>query len=531
MSNPAQRQRLAALVAAGDLAAAERLLKRWQTEQPNQLEPRLLRSRLSLLLGQYRDARDRATQAVGRYHCPPALALDALNCLRSFAAHDEMIAFGEGYALCKDMSAQDLALAASTLSSVGASALARQWVDLAVAKSPDDSVCRVNRALVHIYSARVDEAERDLEYVIDGAQDSAMAHWLLARLRKQDAHTQHVARLRDRSSRTGLHAVDRAFLDFALFKGLDDLGETDAAMNALNDGCASMRGERRYNAHGHTQLCDAIVQAFANYTALDPGTIAGGHVPIFIVGMHRSGTTLLERLLGASPDVYDYGESERLAVAIRYAANTCGHELIDVPMLTGVPRLDFAEVGKFYLALGKRRIAASRFATEKNPGYFQHIGFIRHALPQAKVLHMRRAPMDLCFANLREMFGAAVTHSYDQQYLAHYHGQYQRLMQFWHQQFPGFVLDVDYETLVRDPIAESKRIFAFCGLDWQPGIVDIATRSQQAITTLSALQIRQPIHTASIDRYKAYAHHLGPLQEALLAQARDRTVLPLPDTA
>ncbi len=519
MSNQAHRQRLATLLAAGDVAAADRLLKRWRAEQANQLEPRLLRSRLSLLQGEFRDARDRATESVGHFHCPPSFALEALNSLRSFAAHDEMITFGERYGLCNDMPAQDLALAASTFSSIGASTLASQWVELAVSKAPEDTICRVNRALIHIYSGRVDEAEHDLESVVSGAQDSAMAHWLLARLRRQDATTQHVERLRDRLGRAGLHPVDRAFLHFALFNELDDLGETDAAMSALNDGCATILSVRRYDPNEQKQLCDNILQTFANRPTVAPGSAHNEHVPIFIVGMHRSGTTLLERMLGASTDVYGYGESERLTVAIRYAANAAGTGLIDRRMLASVPKLDFAAMGAFYQALGRQRIGSARYVTEKNPGYFQHIGFIRHALPHAKVLHMRRTPMDLCFANLREMFGAAVSHSYDQQDLAHYHGQYQRLMAFWHQQYPGFVLDVDYEALVRDPVTESQRIWAFCGLEWHEGIIDTATRPNRAVSTLSALQVRQPIHTGSIDRYKAYAHHLYPLRDALTAQA------------
>lgn len=513
-SEARQRRRLEQYAAAAAFDAATQLLDRWQAEQPAALEPALLRARVLMLQGRYRASRDVALAAIGELRCPAQLALETIHCLRDFAAHDALLDWADRFDARGGMPARDLALAAASLSTIGASELALAWVDEALAREPTDTICRVNRALILSYLGRVDEAEAELEQVIDSGQDAAMAHWLLARLRRQSPGHDHVDRLRARLSWTSLLDADRAHLQFALFKELDDLGIIDQAYAALDAGCTLMQRQQPYDASAERRQADAIIAAFP-VARTHTAPTAGGPVPIFIVGMHRSGTTLLERLLNASDEVCAYGESQRLLAAIRYAADRRWEPANDARLYQCAGELDFALLGEHFVGEGRRRIGTSRFATEKTPGNFKHIGFIRHALPQAKVLHLRRDPVDLCFANLRELFADGVNHSYRQQDVAHYHGEYQRLMQHWRDNYPGFVLDVDYEALVRDPVGQSQRVFAFCGLDWTPDVIDLVSQRDGAVNTLSALQVRQPVHATSIGRWRPYAHHLQPLLRAL----------------
>ena len=135
-----------------------------------------------------------------------------------------------------------------------------------------------------------------------------------------------------------------------------------------------------------------------------------------------------------------------------------------------MPQIDFADVGRRYLEQVDWRASGKPFLIDKLPSNFLNIGFIHRALPQARVIHMRRNAMDTCFSNLKELFSNACAYSYDQLELADYYAHYRRLMAHWRQVAPEFILDVSYEELARNPQAQAERILAFCGLEWEAGM-------------------------------------------------------------
>ncbi len=449
-----------------------------------------------------------------RPDCPPRLALEAALCLKSFALHDVLIAWAGHYAHRQQMPARDVAHVATVLSGIGAHALALEWADEGVAKSPGDAVCEVNRALILNYLGEFDRSRNSLERVIATSRHQAMAYWLLARLRRQTPETQHVAAMRQALAAPDLAAEDRAFLGYALFKELDDLGDHAQAWTALQ----AANQAARINAPYHTMAQEHLFSAIKGMRLPEHGVAVelgeAEQVPIFIVGLHRSGTSLIERILGASPEVHDLGETERLSAALRYGADLYCERVPDLSLLTRAARIDFSEVRRAFDEAARAQSCGKRFVTEKSPGNFLNIGFIRQAFPRAKILHMRRDPIDLCFANYREHFAAQVTHTHTLQDLVHYHGLYQDLMRHWHDCYPGFVMDVHYEQLVRDPEAESRRVYAFIGLDWRSDVVAIERRSTQPVATLSSVQVRQPVNTASIGRWRPYAPWLDVLTDA-----------------
>ncbi len=158
MSDTRQRRRLESYVAAGAFDAAQQLLERWQAGQPAALEPALLSSRVLMLQGQYRASRELALASIARQHCPASLALETVHCLRDFAAHDALLDWADRFREHDALPAQQQALVAASLSTIGASDLALAWVDKALAKAADDTICRVNRALILSYLGRVDAA-------------------------------------------------------------------------------------------------------------------------------------------------------------------------------------------------------------------------------------------------------------------------------------------------------------------------------------------------------------------------------------
>ncbi|HEX7769160.1 MAG TPA: sulfotransferase, partial [Dokdonella sp.] len=207
--------------------------------------------------------------------------------------------------------------------------------------------------------------------------------------------------------------------------------------------------------------------------------------------------------------------SQRFGAALRYAADAAGEGVLDDAIVAAAPTLDYTLVRDRFLAEARAAVGDATHVTDKLPANVQLVGYILQALPGAKIVHLRRDPMDLCFANLRELFADGVGYAYAFDDLAHYHACHRDLVQHWHAVHPGRILKIDYETLVREPLDTSRRVFEFCGLDWEPRVVEPVAWSARAIATLSAVQARQPVNTASIGRWRAYARQLAPLQEAL----------------
>lgn len=521
MRDERRRRRIDGHVSQGRLEAALVILDSWQAGSPRDIEPELLRARVELLSGRYVAARARFLAAVRDRVVPASLAPEVVEGLRLFVAHDALARWARTYPHRALLAAADQARTAAALSAIGADALARDWADAAVTAAPGDGVCRVNRALIHQYAGAFDDACADLDQVLGTPQESAMGYWLQARLRRQTADANHIAVLRERLQRP-LDPRDRELLLYALFKELDDLGDTDAAWEALSAACASARARAPYDRARHERLFALLKQpinapaaALQTQTTTAPGAQRTDHIPIFIVGLHRSGTTLLESMLGAHASVHTYGESPRLTAALRHAADYYCPILIDEFLAQRLPQLDYAHVRESFMAEGRHAIGTATHVTEKRPDNFQLVGAIRRAFPDAKVLHLRRNPLDVCFANLRENFPETIAHANGMDDLAHYHGLYRDLMAHWHAAFPGFVLDVDYEELVTDPRETSRRVFGFCGLAWDDGVIDPARWRGRSIRTLSSVQARGTVNRASVGRWQAYARWLEPLRLGL----------------
>ena len=356
-------------------------------------------------------------------------------------------------------------------------------------------------------------AEAILDALLNRAPKFGHACYLRSTLRRQTDARNHVRELEQRLAAGFPTADARVACLFALAKEREDLGQDAASFSALAEGAALKRQNLTYDAAAERDAIDGIRKA---YTQAVMQTEVAGHEQggaIFIVGMHRSGTSLMERMLGANADVCAMGETERLAAAVRYGADRFSEQIPDVALLAEVGQINFDLIRQAFNTAAQKQTRGKRFVTEKTPGNFLNIGFIQRALPNAKIVHMRREPVDLCFANYRELLGKSLTHANALDDLIHYHHGYENLLQHWQQIYPGRILDVDYEQLVQYPEAQSQRVFEFCGLPWQPEMVDLTRRISEPVSTLSSVQVRQPVNTASIGRWRPYAQWLGDLTD------------------
>ncbi len=298
-------------------------------------------------------------------------------------------------------------------------------------------------------------------------------------------------------------------LHFALAKAYDDLARYDEAFAQLQAGNAIKRRLVSYDEAAVAAFFREIAAAFS--PALIGERAGAGDpsdAPVFVVGMPRSGSTLVEQILASHPGVYGAGEL--------LVMNDLIADLPDYPSgIASVSDAALRRFGRRYVEQVRAFAPGAKRIVDKLPANFRHLGMIHLALPNAKIVHVRRDPMDTCVSCYSKLFLDGLNFAYDLGELGRYYKMYEALMAHWRAVLPGHaLLDVQYETLVGDFEAQARRIVAFCGLEWDARCLDFS-RTERPVRTLSQAQVRQPLFASSIGRWRHYEKHLGPLIEAL----------------
>lgn len=469
-------------------------------------------SYIESLAGHYRKARQYAVTCAATLPRDPEVLLELLPRLRTFNEAPLIHACLSRLGSPRQMSIPLLITVAAQLSYLNEQERALLYLDEARSADPDYPPTLLARGQILSYLGRFDEAEVELQRCITRAPELAQAHWFLSRLRTQTAERNHVDRLRAQLKRGATRPENVALLSFALHKELDDLGDFAGAWDALELACRAKRATLDYRTADARQLVSRLVALPTSAKSLTPGS--GQRTPIFIVGMHRSGTTLLEQLLDGHSDVHGIGELYDFTSQMRQATDHHCKGVIDAALVERAQGADFEAVGSGYLSGVEWRLGRERYFTDKLPSNFLNIGFICRALPNARILHMVRDPIETCFSNLRELFSDANPYSYDQTELADYFREYQRLMAHWHGAFPGRILDVEYAALTRNPESTVRDVVSFCGMEYQAGMLDLHQR-KRGVATASAVQVRGAVVARERPKWAPYASRLGPLIEGL----------------
>ena len=359
-------------------------------------------------------------------------------------------------------------------------------------------------------------AETNLDAVLVEAPRMGEALHLRSQLRRQTPERNHVADLEARLQTRFPNDGARAACLYALAKELEDLGQPERAFVALTEAAALMRGTLRYDAAAEAAAIDAVRETFTA-DALD--AIADGDPEpgaIFIVGMPRTGTTLVERMLDRHRDARSAGELIDFKLLLGAAAREAqAREPGKTPIAASLT-IDFAAIGREYMR-GAREAAPGRpMFIDKMPANYIYCGLIHKALPKARIIHLSRDPLDSCYAVYKTLFHQAYHFSYDLAELADYYIAYHRLMRHWVGVMPGAILGVRYEELVADPEAQARRILDWCGLEWRPEVLVPATH-QRPSTTASAAQVLEPIHGGSVNKWRLHSQGLAPLRARLEA--------------
>ena len=304
------------------------------------------------------------------------------------------------------------------------------------------------------------------------------------------------------------------YLYSALAKEQEDIEDYEASFAALAHANRTRRAHMHYDVSNDVETMRALRQHYA----LPPLHRQGCRTsePIFILGLPRTGSTLLERILGMHSEVFAAGELQNFAMVMMKAVQSQypNETLNRTDRIRVSTELDYTALGEDYIRSTRPRTGHCRHFIDKMPNNFLYLGLIHRALPNAKIIHLTRHPMDACFAIFKTLFKQAYPFSYDLDDLARYYCAYAELMQHWRSTLPGFVLDIAYEDLVQTPEQQLRRITEFCGLPWQTQLMEFHHNSAPT-NTASASQVRQPIYVNSLQKWRHYEKQLTPLYKAL----------------
>ena len=406
---------------------------------------------------------------------------------------------------------------ASQFSATGDQEKSLQCFDYAKTQGHTGFAINHLRGKVLTYTGPIEEAAKSLEAAIHFKPDSGSTHWSLAVLDQDVGRRERVSRLESVFSLGGMESLDEQFLNNAMFREYDRLNETDKAWTHLVLACEQRRKEVKYDAALENRDFDALIEAsmFLKHYDEKAQPFDKSATPIFVVGMPRTGTTLLERMLGNYDEVQPCGELTVIRNQLQFLANKTFWHPFDEVFASVLDTVDLPLLGQRYLEKTNWLRHSKPYFTDKHPINFNFAGLIAKALPQAKIIHLMRNPMDTCFSNMKEFFGPVhYTYSYRQDELANHYKNYRKLMNHWHDVAPGRILDVCYENLVVQPEVEAERVRHFCGLPEIEGVTDI-TRNKHITTTASTIQLRVPVHKKNIEAWTKYEKYLDVLKDLL----------------
>jgi tetratricopeptide (TPR) repeat protein len=367
---------------------------------------------------------------------------------------------------------------------------------------------------------RFEEAHSAYKKAIDLAPRSPLFYFNLVTMKQIAPGDPELLAMEKLASDPKLVSInDRIYLHFALGKAYGDLKDHERSFQHLLEGNALQRQQLSYSDSTERILSERIREAFTPALMRDKrGLGEPSRTPVFIVGMPRSGTTLIEQVLASHPKVFGGGERVEFAEA---AASLRGPEsaATEFPeVVTGLDGQQLREFGARYVTAVQRLAPNAERITDKMPGNYRRVGLINLALPNARVIHARRDPLDTCLSCFSNLFARDHhPYCYDLTELGHVYRNYEALMAHWRRVLPPEVLlDVQYEEVVADLEGQARRIMAHCGLEWDDRCLSFH-QTKRPVQTLSTIAVRQPIYQSSVGRWRAHEQQLGPLIEALRA--------------
>lgn len=341
------------------------------------------------------------------------------------------------------------------------------------------------------------------------------AYWSLANLKTFRFEDDEVAAMEKQLEPGSLMDEPRVNFLFALGKAYEDRRDFDKAFDSYFRGNELRRQRESYDPVQTEVIHERIIEVFSReFIEYRQGNGHPSIAPILIVGLPRSGSTLIEQILASHSQVEGTHELPELSRVTRSLSRHRDDRKTYPEAVLDLAGKDFRELGQQYLdRTAAHRTGAPRF-TDKMPNNFPHVGFFHLVLPRAKVINAKRHPIDSCLGSYKQLFARGQPFTYDLYELGEYYLQYQRMMDHWHAILPGRVLDVQYEDVVADLEGQVRRVLDYCELPWEEACINFH-ETERPVKTASSEQVRRPIYTSSVQLWRNYEKHLGPLIEVL----------------
>lgn len=360
---------------------------------------------------------------------------------------------------------------------------------------------------------KMEAAEQCFQHALELEPESITPRLSLTQVRKTSAGDENFEALQEAAKKIGEMPAGKALsLHFALGKALEDTKRYDEAFPHYLEGCRLKRQRIQYSADNNTLIIDNIRKVFSR-EMIDGlrGAGCASTTPIFVLGMPRSGTTLTETIIASAPGVYGAGElPDLLQITGRNQPND-GYPL----NMKGIHAAEMTRMGEQYVAQLKKRSPQSTHITDKMPANYLAVGLIHLMLPNAKIIHVKRNPVDTCLSGFTRLFNKSQHQSYDLRDMGRYYRDYLSLMAHWHEVLPtGSFYEIQYEQLVANQEEESRKLIDYCGLTWSDACLT-PDKTERNVKTASVTQVRQPVYTSSVERWRVYEKFLGPLLEEL----------------
>jgi len=385
----------------------------------------------------------------------------------------------------------------------------------ALALKPDYAEAQNNLGNALKGQSRLEQAAAAYDAAIALRPDFIEPHYALSLLktyRDEDPHRRMLNELEPRLATLSVEAQVRYW--FTVGKVCEDVGDYDASFSAYRQGNALQRALLHWDDAAQDALFERMTAFFTPaFFATHAKPHREGKAPIFIVGMPRSGTSLLEQILASYPGIHGAGEMPDLSEVIVAAMPDADYAKFP-EALAGFAAADFRRMGEQYTERLWRHAPEALRITDKMPANFFYVGLIHLMLPQAKIIHAMRDPMDSCFSCYSRLFNESnLSFTYDLGTLGRYYARYIRLMRHWHAVLPpGTILDMPYESMVGDTETQARRLLSYLDLPWDARCLAFH-ENQRRVKTASVAQVRKPIYRTSLARWQRFASHLEPLQD------------------
>jgi tetratricopeptide (TPR) repeat protein len=383
----------------------------------------------------------------------------------------------------------------------------------AVEFKPDYSIAHNNQAIGLLRLGQNNDAINSLEKALSYRPDFASAHHNLSGLKKYTKSDTQITKMQSLLSNKSLSQSDQKFLYFALAKAYEDIGKHDQLFKFLHKGNQLRSLEINSSLDEYQNNYSIFRKLFRSYPPNINKTLKYKKTkirPIFIVGMPRSGTTLVEQIIASHHEVYGAGELDTLTKLINQnIKNLLDHQK------KGLTEKYFLSIRQEYLDSLSRLNVSENIITDKWPLNFQYIGFILTVFPEAKIIHLNRNPVATCWSIYKHYFSDRGNGwAYNFEDLGEFYGLYSELMKFWHELFPNKIYDLNYEKLTTNQEKETKKLLAYCELKWDKNCLNFHTNKRD-VKTASASQVRKKMYQGSSEDWKKYESHIQPLIDKL----------------